>query len=67
VTQSFFDFLIFLARAMQEMKVLQLFFDTLKINSDKVAYGVKDVSFACQQKAISHLLISDTLSRTRVI
>lgn len=46
---------------MGEMKVLELFFATLKGNSDKVAYGIKDVTYACSQNAISHLLISDTL------
>lgn len=51
---------------MGEIKILNKFFDTLKQDSSKVAYGIKDVTFACENKAISHLLISDKLQRTIV-
>jgi protein pelota len=51
-------------KASKEIKILDQFYETMQQNSDKVAYGEKDVFFANSKDAISDLLISDNLFKT---
>jgi len=52
-------------KASKEVEILDKFFRTLKVDSDKVSYGPKYVFEACVHKAISDLLISDKVFKTR--
>ena len=52
-------------KAIKEIKVLERFYNVMKTNINKVAYGEKDVFHCSKQRAIEVLLISDKLFRTK--
>eukprot|EP00828_Plagiopyla_frontata_P015833 TRINITY_DN2053_c0_g1_i4.p1 TRINITY_DN2053_c0_g1~~TRINITY_DN2053_c0_g1_i4.p1 ORF type:complete len:252 (-),score=58.40 TRINITY_DN2053_c0_g1_i4:27-782(-) len=52
-------------KALSEIKALESFYEAMKNDADKVAYGPKYVIEANENKAISVLLISDILFRSK--
>ncbi|CAD8167768.1 unnamed protein product [Paramecium octaurelia] len=52
-------------KAMQEVMILEKFFEQLRLDITKVAYGKKDVEFAHSLGAIQTLLISDKVARAK--
>ncbi|CAD8133681.1 unnamed protein product [Paramecium pentaurelia] len=52
-------------KAMQEVMILEKFFQQLRIDITKVAYGKKDIEFAHSLGAIQTLLISDKVARAK--
>ena len=50
-----------------ETALLDEFFETLRVDFDKVCYGYKTVCAAMDQVAIKNLLISDHLFRSKNI
>jgi protein pelota len=54
-------------KAAQEVKALEVFFNTLNINPDKAFYGFQDCVIANEHKAIDVLMITDELFRSAKI
>lgn len=52
-------------KAIKEIKILERFFDVMKTNINKVAYGEKDVFYCAKSHAVDTLLISDKHFRTK--
>lgn len=52
-------------KAIRELRSLEIFYETMKKDADKVAYGPRHVMEANSHKAIDCLLLSDSLFRSR--
>uniref|UniRef100_A0A7S3HQQ8 Protein pelota homolog n=1 Tax=Spumella elongata TaxID=89044 RepID=A0A7S3HQQ8_9STRA len=52
------------AKAADEVRALQTFYDTLAADPDRACYGLSQVTSADEQLAVADLLITDTLCRS---
>lgn len=52
-------------KAIKELKALEIFYETMKKDSDRIAYGPRHVIEANSHKAIDYLLLSDLLFRSK--
>ncbi len=52
-------------KAINQSKVLEEFYNVMKNNENKVAYGEKEVERCIKMKAVAKLLISDFLFRNK--
>lgn len=52
-------------KAISQSKTLEEFYDVMKMNENKVAYGEKEVTRCIKMKAVQKLLISDYLFRNK--
>ena len=52
-------------KAIRELRALEKFYENMKKDSDRIAYGPRHVMEACTHKAIDCLLLSDALFRSK--
>lgn len=52
-------------KATKEIKILEQFFEKMRKNTDEITFGLQSVQKADQMGAISSLLLSDKLFRTK--
>jgi protein pelota len=52
-------------KAINQSKVLEEFYNVMKVNENRVAYGEKEVAKCIRMKAVQKLLISDYLFRNK--